>query len=152
MNDAGTHGISDHQVGITAQQRVDQSVAIVSGGRMHDKAGRLVEDDDVRVFVQNVQREVERGERRDRRIWQRHDDSLATVGRARRLADGPAVGADTAFHDRPSGASARHSGNGLGEERVEAASIGVRRDGQLDLARDAVTAMSADLVTLVTAS
>src|SRR6266542_2917590 len=40
------------------EQGVDQGVFLVAGGRMHDDAGRLVEDQQVVVFVENVERDV----------------------------------------------------------------------------------------------
>ena len=46
------------------EQRVDQRAAVVSGGRMHDHAGRLVDDDEVAILVEDRQRQRFRLRRR----------------------------------------------------------------------------------------
>jgi hypothetical protein len=40
------------------QQRIDQSPAVDAGRRMHDHALRLVDDDDILIFIQDIQRDI----------------------------------------------------------------------------------------------
>ena len=40
-----------------SDQRVDQRARAVAGARMHNQAGRLVDDDDVGVLVKDVERD-----------------------------------------------------------------------------------------------
>ena len=46
------------------EQRVDQRAAGVAGGRMHDHAGRLVDDDEVGVVEEDLERQIFRQRRR----------------------------------------------------------------------------------------
>ena len=39
-------------------QRVDQRAGLVAGGRMHDQPLRLVDDDDVVVLVDDIERDI----------------------------------------------------------------------------------------------
>ena len=39
-------------------QRVDQRTGLVAGGRMHHQAPRLVDDDDVVILIDDVERDI----------------------------------------------------------------------------------------------
>src|SRR5437660_242503 len=46
------------RMGMTIDRSVDQRAARMSRGRMHHEAGRLVDDDDVLVLVDDVERDI----------------------------------------------------------------------------------------------
>ena len=59
MHDAGAQLAADAaEIGDVMEQRVDQRARVVPGARMHHHAGRLVDDDDVGVLVEDVDREI----------------------------------------------------------------------------------------------
>ena len=51
-------------VAAVVEERVDQSVFAMTGARMNDKPRRLVDDDEIIVFEENLKRD---------RLWQRLD-------------------------------------------------------------------------------
>ena len=59
MDDAGPHHAADaRQRGAAmGDQRVDQRACVVAGGRMHHHADRLVDDDQVLVFKDDIERD-----------------------------------------------------------------------------------------------
>ena len=60
------------------QQRVDQRAARVAGGRVHDHPGRLVDDDEVGVLVEDRRAAASSGRgRRGDRLGHVDDDALA---------------------------------------------------------------------------
>ncbi len=63
MHDAGALDAADAGKAVAAMgdERVDQRAARVSGARMHDEVRRLVDDDDVAIFVNHVEIDGLRG-------------------------------------------------------------------------------------------
>ncbi len=58
MHDAGAHPADPGEArAAMREQRVDQRPRRVAGRRMHDHAGRLVDDDQVRILVHDSQRD-----------------------------------------------------------------------------------------------
>ena len=57
MHDAGALDTADAGKFIAAigKQRIDERAVMIAGAGMHDHAGRLIDDDDVLVFVNNFQ-------------------------------------------------------------------------------------------------
>ena len=112
------------------QQRVDQRAAGVSGGRMHDEPGRLVEHDEVGVLEQHGERDVlgldlDRLGRRDgdgKRVVRAH--ALAGLG------DRRAVELDMAVVDQPLHRGARQLGDDRGDQRVDALAGAIGLDGE----------------------
>ena len=101
MHDPGPLLAADAaQIVDVVQQRVDQRAARMAGRRMDDHPGRLVDDDEVVVLVEDRQRQRfglrHRVDRR-RRI---DDDLLAALHRLVRLGLAPAD-ADVALLDQP---------------------------------------------------
>jgi hypothetical protein len=83
------------------EQRVDERPRRVAGAGMHDHSRRLVQDDDVRVLIQDVQ--IERLRRELRRLRRRHvdrDPCSVMDERVRFEDDGP-VNADAAVRNQP---------------------------------------------------
>ena len=59
MDDAGTQLAADAaQIAHVKQQRVDERAVGVSRGRMHDHAGRFVDDHEIGVFKKNRERHL----------------------------------------------------------------------------------------------
>lgn len=57
VNDARTFDTANAREAVTAMgnQSIHQGPSVVSGGRMHDQAGRLIDHDDVLVLVHDVE-------------------------------------------------------------------------------------------------
>jgi hypothetical protein len=88
------------------QQRVHQRAVAMAGGRVHDHPGRLVDDDEVGVLVEDVERQIlRRGEGRGGLGHEHRDDRPGIDGcarAARSLAvDAHASLADEALELRP---------------------------------------------------
>ena len=59
MNDAGTLFPADPRQGrAVIQERVDQSVFAMTGARMNNKSRRLINDDQVIIFEENLKRDL----------------------------------------------------------------------------------------------
>ena len=90
---------ADERVAAVMQERVDQRARLVRRRRMHDHARRLVDDDEVRVFVDDRERNVLGaifdGDRRRRR----QHDALVRPHLARRRAHLAAGDGDLALLD-----------------------------------------------------
>jgi hypothetical protein len=69
------------------QQRIDQRAGCVAIARMHDKPGRLVDDDDVPVLKQNVERNVLRLRIGGLRLGEGKDDPVPRLQLALGLGD-----------------------------------------------------------------
>ena len=63
------------------QQGVDEGSARVPGGRMHDHASRLVDDDDIVVLVQDRERQLFRSRNRIDRLRHHNSDALSPLHR-----------------------------------------------------------------------
>ena len=101
VNDAGSQLAADAaQILNMMQERVDEGTVRVAGGGMHDHAGRLVDHDEIRVVVKDIQGQRFRAWRR--RGGRRDVDSHDVAG-----ADGEAgarggpVEPDPALPDQP---------------------------------------------------
>ena len=90
VHDAGAEFTADAaQVAHMVQKRIDESAVRVAGGRMHDHARRLVDDDEIRVVVDDVEGQRLGPRRRRRRRRHVHPHHVAGVdggSRARRRA------------------------------------------------------------------
>ena len=93
MHDAGTRLAADlRKLGEAVQQRVDQraAIAVVVGGArsgVHHHAGRLVDDGEVVVLVDDIERNIfGHGAQRRRRGIAEDGDGLAAFELQRRLA------------------------------------------------------------------
>jgi hypothetical protein len=82
------------------EKRIDERSARMSGGRMHHHAGRLVDDDEILVLVEDGQRERLRARRRIDRLGELDADGLAGLHEliGLRFAAGDA---DQPFPDQP---------------------------------------------------
>ena len=74
MHDARPRFTADGERTLTAMgdQGIDQGSVGIAGRGMHDKARGLVDDDQVVVFVDDIQRNILALRRRGRRRWHRH--------------------------------------------------------------------------------
>jgi hypothetical protein len=134
VDDAGAQLAADAgQIGAVGEQGVDQGAARVSGRRMDDQAGRLVDDDQVRILVEDGQRDRLGGELDRRRRTQPDLDPVAVAELGARLVDGGAVQADVPLLDQPLDLGAGQLRVAAGEEGVEARPhllvAGARRGG-----------------------
>ena len=75
-------------------QRVDQRAALVARGRMHDQPLRLVDDDDVVVLIDNVERDILALRLRRHRFGDVDCDRIAGSDMISGVADGGALGGD----------------------------------------------------------
>ena len=109
-------------------QRVDQRSRPVSGGRMHDQSLGLVDDDDVVVLVDHVERNG--FGRRLRRRGRRHvdDDRGAGIDAMARITDRAPVDRDRTGLDQRLEPRARQLGDMRGEHAVEPAAGLIVRD------------------------
>ncbi len=75
-------------------QRVDQRAGLVAGGRMHHEAFRLVDDDDVVVLIDNIQRDIFAGWLGGDRLRHVDCDRIAGIDMISGVADGGAFDGD----------------------------------------------------------
>ena len=132
MHDAGARDAADagQLRSAVVKQRVDQRAALGSAGRMNHEAGRLVDDDEVLVLEDDVERDV-------LGLWQGGDGGgqVDGVDRARdhlgaRVGGGLAVSGDAAFLDQDAQARAGHAGSGVRQPFIEARACSFRRGGK----------------------
>ena len=110
VHDAGTqHAADAGQVGTVVEQRVHQRTARVSGRRVDHQAGRLVDDDQVRVLVQDDERD-RFGSRGERRGFGRIDGDLRSRGDPLRRAGAAAIDRDAPRFDPALRLRARNAG------------------------------------------
>ena len=100
------------------EQGVDERAVLVAGRGVHDHAARLVDDDEIRILVHHVQRQILRHELRGRGIRQRHDKRVAGDGFVVFL-HGRAVFRHRALREQPLGGAAREPGQRAREESVD---------------------------------
>ena len=118
------------------QQRVDQRAALVSRRGMRDEARRLVDDDDVIVAVDHVERDVLWDQRFDRDLGHIELQHLPGTHRIAR-ADALAIAGQAAVGDEPLDVGARQAGR-VGHEPVgTAAGRTLGHDDAHDLAHAA---------------
>ena len=126
MHDAGPQLAADAaQVGDVMQQRVDQRARRVAGAGVHDHARRLVDDDDIRVLVQDLERRrlgLDGGRRRRRGVstTMRSPSRTARLGFASRAATAHVPVGDQLLDLR-----SRMVGEDGDEEAVEPLSLGL---------------------------
>ena len=120
MHDAGAQRAADAGETLPAvgEQGVDERAVLVAGRGVHDHAARLVDDDEVRILVHHVQRQILRHELRGRGIRQRHDKRVAGDGSVVFL-HGRAVFCHRALREQPLGGAAREPGQRAREESVD---------------------------------
>ena len=131
VDDAGPSDAADAGESLAAmkEQGVDQRAALGAAGRVDDEAGRLVDDDEVFVLEDDIERDVFRfGQRADGDgqvdgLDGAGDDFGAGVGR--RLA----VGGDAAFLDQYPQAGPGHAGSRVSQPFIEARARCFRRGG-----------------------
>ena len=100
------------------EQGVDERAVLVTGRGVHDHAARLVDDDEVRILVHHVQRQILRHELRGRGIRQRHDKRVAGDGFVV-FFHGRAVFRHRALREQPLSGAAREPGQRAREESVD---------------------------------
>ena len=131
VHDAGPRDAADAGKACTAMgdQRIDEGAGLIAGRRMHDQAGRLVDDDQLGVLVDDVERD--RLRLRGRRLRRRHGhgDLVAGTEAPARLGHRHAVDFHGAGEDERLGAGTAQFGHGLGNEGIETRSRRARRDG-----------------------
>ena len=109
------------------QQRVDQRAARVAGRRMHDHPGRLVDDDEVRVLVEDRQRQRLGLRRRVDRLRDVDRDLLPGLDRLVRLRRARPATQHVAVLDQPLNLRARLSRQDRHEKAIEARDRRCRR-------------------------
>ncbi len=92
---------------------------VVAGGGVDHHPARLVDDDDLVVLEQDIERDVLRRGRRRLRRRQRHRDGIAGVDAMARIADCAAADRHLAGEDQRLEPRARQVGNRHGERAVE---------------------------------
>ncbi len=123
MNDARPLDAADagKRVAAMGEEAVDERIVRVPGGRVHRKSGRLVDDDDVGVLVDDVKVHLPREARHRRRIDGRRlrFDAVARANLCRRACQNFAVSPDRALSDQLLDARARPAVQAIGEHLVE---------------------------------
>ena len=115
------------------EQRVDEGAVGVAGGGVDDQAGRLVDDDQVLVLEQHVERDLLGHE-----LGRRRTGGGVDLDRRRRAAElaaglaGRAVAGDVALVDPAGDLRARPAVPGPGQEAVEPQPGGLARHDQRD--------------------
>ncbi len=89
VHDAGPLDAADAGEAVAAMgdQRIDQRAGGVAGGRVHHEARRLVDDDELVVLVDDVERDRFALRLRRLRRRQRHADGVAGIDGRGRIAD-----------------------------------------------------------------
>ena len=102
MNDAGALHAADagQAFAAMADQRIDQRPRRVSRRRMHDEPGRLVDDEEMGVLEDHVERDVLAGRRRVDRGRNVKGDDLPGAHRKIGVGDARAIDRDGARLDQ----------------------------------------------------
>jgi hypothetical protein len=100
------------------EQGVDQRVLPVARGRMHHPSRRLVEHQQVVVFVEDVQRQVLGLGERGARLRALEDDGFARARVMRRFDDFP-LDTDVAFGQEPLNGAAREAGQLAAQKDIQ---------------------------------
>src|SRR5712692_4107086 len=100
------------------QQRVDEGARVMAGRRMHNHARRLVDDHQVRVFVDDLERDRLGGRNRDVGRWDLVLDDVPFRNAVRGIG-GLAVDADHVAFDEPRGSRTAELAFALRDEAVE---------------------------------
>jgi hypothetical protein len=103
--------------GSVGQHPVDERPGGMPRGRMHDDAGRFVNDEEVLVLVRNPEPDLLRCQRR--RSLRRIELDLLTPAKASALRGQFAVDEDASLLQQPLGGSARPDLRKVGEEAIE---------------------------------
>jgi hypothetical protein len=114
--DAADPGKADAAMG---DQRVDQRAGLVAGGRMHDEALGLVDDDDVVILMDNIQRDRFAGGLGGDGLRHVDCDRIAGTDMISGVADGGAFKADGTCQDQRLQPRARQLRNAHREHAVE---------------------------------
>ena len=120
VHDAGAHHAADaaELTGGMVQQRVDERVRLVPGGRVHDHAGRFVEHQQVVVLEKNIERDFLRLRRRGPGVRPVDFDFLAHARMVRGF-DRPAVHANVPLFDEALHGAARDRREPRAQKDVE---------------------------------
>src|SRR5437870_43558 len=101
MDDAGPLFAADAaQIADVMEERVDERAARVTGRRMDDHAGRLVDDDEIAILIDDRQRKRFWSRRRVDRLGDVDRDFLSRPDRLVRFGGAPAH-ANVALFDEP---------------------------------------------------
>ena len=112
-------------------QRVDQRAALVAGGRMHDQPFWLVDDDDVVVLIDNVERDILAHRLRRNGFGNVDCDRSSSNDMISGVADGVAPGGDGTGQNQRFQPRARQFRAEHREHAVEAGRSLVAADGDL---------------------
>jgi hypothetical protein len=130
MDDAGAEFAADAlKVGAVMEKGVDERVGEMAGGGVDDQSGGLVEDDEVGVFMEDIQRNVRGDETDGVRGGQGAGEGVAGGEGGVGLADGNSVVGDMAGLDELLPARAGDVGVDGGEEDIEARRATVEGEG-----------------------
>lgn len=121
MDDAGPSHPADARKALAAvgDQGVHQGAGHVAGGGVDHHPARLVDDDELVVLEQDIERDVLRRRRRRLRRRQNHRDGIAGVDAMARIKDCAAADRHLASEDQRLKPRARQIGNRYGERAVE---------------------------------
>ena len=128
-----TPPMPERLVAAMGDERIHERAAGVAGGRVHDEVRRLVDDDEVGVLVDDVERDGLGGRLGRLRLRHHHAegvprfDPIGPISYGRAARTGDVAGADQRLEAR-----AAQSVDALGEQLVEADSGVGFGDGQLD--------------------
>ena len=132
MHDARAPDTADAGEALTAMgdERIDEGARLVAGGRMDDKSGRLVDDDQGVVLIYYVKID-EFGQRlgRDRRR-QAHQDMLARLHLAAGFGDRRPLDSDTPIGNKGLKSRPAHFRELARQEAVEPIARSIGRDGR----------------------
>ncbi len=112
-------------------QGARQRSPVVALAGMHDQAGGLVEDDDRVVLVNDIERNVLRGQRAIGQLGQLHRDDVIDSQFARSF-DGDAVNQDRMLVDRPLKEGPTEIGEDAAEIVIDAPTVGPGFDRNQD--------------------
>ena len=112
-------------------QRVDQRAALVAGGRVDNQSLRLVDDDDVVVLVDDIERDILALRLRRHRLGHVDCDRIAGGDMISGVADGGPLGGDGTGQDQRLQPRARQFRAEHREHAVEAGRSLVAADGDL---------------------
>ena len=113
-------------------QRVDQGASLVAGGGMHDQPFWLVDDDDVVVLMDDIERDSLAGGLGGDGFRHVDCDRIALRDMISGVADGGAFDADLACQDQRFQPRARQLGQARRQHAVEPAHTLVAADGDLE--------------------
>ncbi len=135
MHDAGTLDAADAGEAVAAMgdERVDQCSAGMSGGRVHDEVRRLIDDDDVGVLVDDIERDGLGGRLGRLRFRHLYREGVARFDPIGPISYGRAAWtADVAGANQGLDACAAQAVDALSEQLVQADSGVGFCDGQFD--------------------